>query len=69
MPPLYSNFLSACRMDDLLSTVEELTGAAVRVQQRGKAVGDQVNAFIDDYILALEEHRHTLLRQVSGHHE
>lgn len=53
-------------MGDLLSTVEELTGAAARVQQRGKAVGDQVNAFIDDYILALEEHRHTLLRQVSG---
>ncbi|XP_063608316.1 E3 ubiquitin-protein ligase TRIM45-like [Penaeus indicus] len=55
---------ASTRMDDLLSTVEELTGAAARVQQRGKAVGDQVNAFIDDYILALEEHRHALLRQV-----
>lgn len=69
MPPLSSNFLSACRMSDLLSTVEELTGAAARVQQRGKAVGDQVNAFIDDYILALEEHRHALLRQVGGHQD
>lgn len=55
---------ASARMSDLLSTVEELTGAAARVQQRGKAVGDQVNAFIDDYILALEEHRHALLRQV-----
>lgn len=51
-------------MNELLSTVEDLTGAATRVQQRGRVVSDQVNAFIDDYIMALEEHRHTLLRQV-----
>lgn len=51
-------------MNQLLGTVEELTGAASRVQQRGHSVSDQVNAFIDDYILALEEHRHILLRQV-----
>lgn len=53
-------------MGELLTTVEDLTGAATRVQQRGHNVSDQVNAFIDDYILALEEHRHMLLKQV-GH--
>ncbi|KAK8391473.1 hypothetical protein O3P69_017212 [Scylla paramamosain] len=52
------------RMGELLTTVEDLTGAATRVQQRGHSVCDQVNTFIDDYILALEEHRHTLLKQV-----
>ncbi|XP_064079077.1 uncharacterized protein LOC135196299 [Macrobrachium nipponense] len=56
--------LSSNRMGELLGTVEDLTGAAARVQQRGRAVTDQVNAFIDDYIMALEEHRHTLLRQI-----
>ncbi|XP_042206465.1 uncharacterized protein LOC121855541 isoform X2 [Homarus americanus] len=55
---------ASSRMSDLLTTVEDLTGAATRVQQRGRVVSDQVNAFIDDYIMALEEHRHTLLRQV-----
>ncbi|XP_069949972.1 uncharacterized protein [Cherax quadricarinatus] len=55
---------ASSRMNYLLSTVEDLSGAATRVQQRGRVVSDQVNAFIDDYIMALEEHRHTLLRQV-----
>nr|XP_045582063.1 mucin-4-like [Procambarus clarkii] len=55
---------ASSRMNELLSTVEDLSGAATRVQQRGRIVSDQVNAFIDDYIMALEEHRHTLLRQV-----
>ncbi|CAL4130302.1 unnamed protein product, partial [Meganyctiphanes norvegica] len=52
------------RVGDLLSNVEELSLAASRVQQRSHSVSDQVNSFIDDYITALEEHRHTLLRQV-----
>ncbi|KAK4302597.1 hypothetical protein Pmani_025320 [Petrolisthes manimaculis] len=55
---------ATARVDELLGAVEELAGAGAEVEERGRLVGDEVNSFIDDYILALEHHRTTLLHQV-----
>ena len=53
------------REDQLARDVAGLAEAAKKVQERTRSVQEEVNVFLDDYKLALEDHRQHLLRQAS----
>uniref|UniRef100_A0A182U1Y3 B box-type domain-containing protein n=1 Tax=Anopheles melas TaxID=34690 RepID=A0A182U1Y3_9DIPT len=52
--------------DYALQSVGRLNDLTVRINSRCEAVQQEVDAFVDEYVAALEEHRRTLSEQIGN---
>lgn len=51
--------------DYAMQSVGRLNDMSIRINSKCEAVQRDVEAFMDDYVAALEEHRRALLRQIA----